>query len=362
MKSVYFYCAQPQSADMAAYHHQAICIAEGLKELNVPFYSNINYWKQSLDSQDYLFKNNPEVSPNDCSIVVLSLAWFLAGNSFPQELFHDGRKYLTVYLDRQDGFRTFACTHEFSRFDFILKNHYSKKTFYPSNFYPWAFGFSNRILHCLMDVPVSSRRRKNIVVNFRNKKNIHTVRKSIYRKFLPKIEDIISIDTTNNPLLSAPSDSLDYLLWSQTGKRHYPEYYIHLKESLACACFGGYYVPSWPSNTGNYVSRAVQKIMAQMNITSKHIVQWDSWRLWESWVAGCATFHVDFERYGILMPEMPKNWVHYIGIDIDNIDQSMKYIRDEPLLLENIARCGREWALKHYCPKAVANRFLSLVK
>lgn len=85
---------------------------------------------------------------------------------------------------------------------------------------------------------------------------------------------------------------------------------------------------------------------------------WDSWRFWESLAAGCATFHVDFDKYGIQLPLMPENWRHYIGIDLDNINATVDMIADDPEILERISTEGRRWAIDNYGPVPTALRFL----
>jgi len=90
-------------------------------------------------------------------------------------------------------------------------------------------------------------------------------------------------------------------------------------------------------------------------------MQWDSWRLWESLAAGCVTFHVDFEKYGLYPPVMPENWRHYVGIDLNKIQEAVERIAAEPQLLENISLQARRWAIEHYSPVPTALRFLATV-
>jgi hypothetical protein len=90
-------------------------------------------------------------------------------------------------------------------------------------------------------------------------------------------------------------------------------------------------------------------------------VQWDSFRFWEALCAGCVAFNIDLDRYGVRLPVFPRNWVHYIGIDLDHIDNCIERIHFEPNILERIAKDGRSWALDHYSPAAVARRFLRLI-
>ncbi|MEM8677347.1 MAG: glycosyltransferase family 1 protein, partial [Cyanobacteria bacterium P01_G01_bin.67] len=51
----------------------------------------------------------------------------------------------------------------------------------------------------------------------------------------------------------------------------------------------------------------------------------------------------------------------YIGIDLDNMSESIERIIEQPELLEHISREGRAWAIENYAPKATALRFLSTV-
>lgn len=366
---VFFYCVQPESPPKAAcqyynaaYHHSAISIAEGLKELGVEFYSNINYWRISPDQDDYLFNYNPEVTLQDCSIVVISLPWFLRGQPFPQELFHFNRNYKVVYIDREDGLKTFSWSPKFRQFDLILKTHYCYGDWYPNNVKPWAFGLTNRILNVAKVNDLAfDKRKKSILFNFRMKKNPHTLRKKIYKKFVPKVSTVLSIDSTIEQLNKKPTIPLEKLLWEQTGKRHNNSYYKRLGQTQACACFGGYFVNSWPRDQGCYLSRLQERIIAKLGLETNRIVQWDSWRLWESFALGCATFHVDFEKYGLLLPIMPQNWHHYIGIDLKSINTTTQIIMENPELLKQIATQGQAWAIKNYSPVPVAKRFLNTV-
>lgn len=361
-KSVFFYCAKPRSAQQAAYHHLAVCIAEGLKQLGIKFYSNRNYFRCSPEDEDYLFRFDPQVSPEDCDAVVISLAWFLDRQPFPQHLFSATRSFRTVYLDREDGLKTFANAPKFQQFDFILKTHYSSRHRYPSNFHPWAFGISSRIASALAQFAQPYGDRKStILLNFRNKRNAHTVRKAIYQHFGKAIATQFQIDNTIDDLTAVPSDPWERLWWYQTGKRHYNSYYKRLASARACACFGGYFVSPWPRNKALNFSRLQERFIAKISISTDEVVQWDSWRLWESLAAGCISFHVDFKKYGLELPVNPVNWQHYIGVDLNRVDDTLERLARDPTQLAEISDRGQQWAFEHYAPLPTAQRFLELV-
>ncbi len=128
---------------------------------------------------------------------------------------------------------------------------------------------------------------------------------------------MMSKDYSQMPL----ENTYDLMQWGQTGRRHHPRYYRRLANTLACSCFGGCLVKS---------------ILTQEPI----VWWWDSWRFGEEMASGCVAFHVDFEQYGIELPVMPENWVHYIGIDLENPQAAVERIQAEPSLLMQISQSG----------------------
>jgi hypothetical protein len=344
-----------------------VCLAEGLQQLGIQCYSNRNYWKSSTDDDTYLLCNDPEVGPDDCSIVILDDQWVNCYSALPENFFHPDRKYLTVYLDGSDGFLSSAWSGQFRKFDFIFRTHCSQEIQYPPNFIPWCFGISNRILCETRDAPTFNARHRRLLVNFRVEQDVlklfnlsmkfpqgvltvpeaflkldYPVRQIAHNRLLPLVEDILPGDCTVDSFNDPSADSYHHLQWVQTGRRHYPSYYQRLKQSAACAGFGG--------------------CMILNPFTGEQILQWwDSWRFWESLAAGCVTFHVDFEKYGVSLPVMPQNWQHYIGIDLHDIQATVDRITDEPEILERISVEGRQWAIANYGPVPTALRFLEII-
>ncbi len=362
---VFFYCLPNE------YQHLSICLAEGLKQLNVPFYSNVNYFQIDAEQEDYLFRHDPSVTPDDCDIVVVEKGWVTHLHSLPENLFHSGRNYLTVYLDDMDGPLTPAWYPAARNFDFIFRTHLNSQTKYPPNFVPWVFGLSNRILKETNNLPRFQDRNLNLLANFRITQETvtliffedieppqlpgmvrinptqlrveHSLRQVFSDQFCSRLEPILSIDKTIDQFNQPPSHPYHALQWRQTVQRHHPNYYQRLKATAACAAFGGYVVPE----TDGHPS---------------YLEWWDSWRFWESLAAGCVMFHVDLGKYGALLPVMPKNWQHYIGIDLDNMEDTVHRIATEPGILERISQAGRQWAIENYSPVPTARRFLETIK
>ncbi len=359
---IYFYTTSTEGPPEGAYFQDLIInLATGFQQLGVEFYANYDYWRISPDSDRTLLKHNPDITHYDCDIVVLERQYYEKNGCLPEGLFSPSRQYKTVYLDCNDGIRTLSWLPEFKDFDFIFKTHYSKHTKYPDNFYPWAFGLSARVIAELQEEKPWIEKQQSVLVNFRNQKFSHSLRNYIQKSFVPLIQEVMPINAASDNAADFPQDPYHYLRWAQTGRRHYPNYYRRLLESRACACFGGFFLGPWFTDYHDRISYYLCKIISMLGIKTNRIGQWDSWRLWESMAAGCVTFHVDFEKYGFELPVMPENWRHYVGIDLDNIAESIARITEQPELLERIAAKGRAWAIENYAPKPTAIRFLETV-
>jgi hypothetical protein len=364
-KGVYFYCPPPQPPERNPYAHVMICLAEGLKMLGIPVYSNRDHWQISAEGEKkYLFKYQSEIRVEDCSVVVLDHHYFETENTFPNSLFRENRGYLAVYVDSSDGSITNSWKSEFRQFDVILKNHMLEGFSYPKNFHPWAFGLSTRMINYLQNSPDSSEREPVFHVNFRNSTVFqHSVRTYMYDHFLKEISRVFHIDIWDGTPDEEPimESNNDFLYWSQTGRRHNPKYFQQLKNSYACACFSGFFVIPFPKDHSSKFSRFSKRILSKARAKTSIIVQWDNWRMWEAMAAGCICFQADFDKYLFSSPVKPENWSHYIGIDFDHMESNIERILDTLDELPKIAENGREWVLKNYSPLPTATRFLDLL-
>lgn len=360
IEQVFFYCCPSGPPERQAYQHAIICLAEGLSLLGIPFYANRNYWRVSPESENYLFNCDPDVGPDDCSIVIIDSEWVTSGCELPNNLFHPSRKYITAYFEIGDLIQSDQA--RFRPFDLILRASYNKKLFYHSNVYPWAYGLSQRMIQETTQQGNCAPRHNCLLINFRHNRHAHTVRKYVDKHFVPKIHRVLSVDGTIDDVAVPPAEPYHYMQWSQTGRRHYPQYYQRLQAAKAVAAFGGFFVSPWPKNQRNLISRILKRLIKETNQKSGVIVQWDSWRFWEALASGCATFHIDLGRYGCQLPIMPENGRHYIGIDFDTIGHAVDMLEVNPNQLEKIADEGKKWVLAHYAPKPTAQRFLDLVK
>ena len=372
---VYFYCRN----EPGNLQEDVITLAEGLQELGIPFSGNCNYWLQSTEPGDYLIKHDPDVRPDDCDIVVVSYTWpywirmktfDLIRRSLPEGLFKKGSRYATVFMDNHDGHRTVSWEPEFRQFDLILRSKLNKRAWHPENMKPWVLGFTKRILKAVDRQSPFEERRRVALVNFgASHPYPHGTREEAAKTFLPELSKILPIDSTKDDLSISPENPYERLMWEQTGERYSPSYYARLGSSQAVACFCGELIPPMPwRNPEQYLvggnkaklKRAFFEALGRVDPRGPRSVQWDSFRAWEAWVAGCATINIDLDIYGPDLPVMPENMKHYIGVDFSHPEKALERMADDPALLERVAGAGKAWALEHYSPRQMARRMLEL--
>lgn len=361
IKRVFFYCTPHGSPQRAAFQHNIISIGEGLKELGIEFYSNVNYWELSPNSGKYLFNYKLGITPDVCDAVVINNEWFMYGREIPNKLFEAGRKYKTVYID-SDGLYAYYLKKEFRQFDIILRTQYNRKVKYPKNIKPWAFGLSNRIISYTQGGLPFEKRKKTVLNNFRVSQQVRKIANKSF--IIPFMSRLFLIDSTFNGFNDIPTDPYEKLLWEQTGRRHYSSYYEKLKKSALCGCFAGTFIIPFPPDINNIFFKFFNLWnlnTVRFGIKTDTITQYDGWRFWETLSAGCVALHADFERYGMQLPVQPVNFRHYIGIDFYNLKESFNKIKRNIGLLPEISKEGRKWALENYSPKAVAKRFIQYI-
>jgi len=370
---VFFYVRN----DEGCLQEDVIALAEGLRELGIPFHANCNYWQETNEPGSWLFKQDPSVGPDACDVVVVSFfypRWIQMGTfkqksqPLPEGLFKKNRKYKTVYIDSHDGHRTISWEPEYRQFDVILRTKLNCRAWHPENLKPWTMPLETRVLRATQNAPAFEKRKKVILVNYgASHPYPHGTRELSAKSFEPKIESILPIDRTKDDLSLEPKDPYDRLMWHQTGKRYSRSYYERLKSSQAVACFCGEMIPPMPFRNpecylvgGNKakIRRFFYELLGKLDPRAPRSVQWDSFRFWEALAAGCVAFNIDLERYGVVLPVMPENWKHYIGVNLENVDETIERLKDNDGCLEKVAQAGREWALENYSPKKMAQRLL----
>lgn len=372
---VYFFCIEREDA----YQDDVVVLADGLQQVGAAVFGNCNYWRRSTAPDDWLVRHDPAVRPEDCDIVVVSSAWsrwidieggfHVVERPLPPGLFAPERRYRTAYVDLDDGYETHSWRPDYAAFDFVFRAKYNRRCYHPANQQPWVLGINTRMLEMTDGARPWAERKPEVLVNFgASHPYAHTARTLTAPPFTAAARGHFGINDRKDNLQVPPSDPYDLLMWRQTQHRHSRSYYERLKESQAVAAFCGDFIPATPffprylvGGRRAKINRAWHDLLAVLHGQTPRLIQWDSWRFWESLAAGCLVFNLDLPHYGVELPVMPENMVHYVAVRPERAADAFAALEREPGLAERIARQGRAWALEHYTPPALARRFLAAV-
>lgn len=361
---VYFFVHPHAPAAQSAYEHGIIALAEGFAECGVEFYGNINYWESVPGSQRYLITRDDSISYSDCDVVIFSSEIYNHKrlDLLPKELFQSRRNYKLIFIDSSDiileekKYITPGQYPELRKVDLVLKSHFCSKHSYPNNFSPWQFGLTNRMIGALSPRPFKDRSH-SVLVNYRSK---HQLRDLAENRFMQTVYSIYEKDDVSDDLNENHQSLQDQHYWMLTGRRHYQSYYRRLGGSKVCAVFGGF-LQTKISERATLSHRLIRKLDSHINFLKyDRLLQFDSWRFWESLASGCLTIHADIDKYGVLLPEMPVNGEHYFGVDFSDLHASRNNFLQSDRH-ESIAINGRNWVIQNYSPEAVARRFLKMI-
>ncbi|TAL01592.1 MAG: hypothetical protein EPO08_10075 [Rhodospirillaceae bacterium] len=204
---------------------------------------------------------------------------------------------------------------------------------------PIAFGMSDGLIDATERRKPVSRRTPRALRNFRASMN-QSLRALLDLTYVPQLEQHLAIDRTvydAQPYLGALLDAPVSLAYGG-------DFYSPLMEN-----------PWFHSHEPKLANLHHFERLDR----SALVMRWDSWRLWESFTAGCVTVHLDFEKYGFALPVLPTPWVHYAPIDLDDIAGSVAQLMDRRPEWDDIGEQGRAWAIANYGSRPSAIRVLS---
>jgi len=328
-RGIYFLFPRPPGTP-----HLSICIAEGLEELGIPFFADNDVYAKPYDPNSaYLFRQ-ATCQPADAALVVADVV--VGGNIDinPVLGFLRALNHRAAILCMSDPIVMYDFPIDIPSF----VTHESKNVRPDGWRIPWVFGL-NRDTLTKIDAAkrASNARFPAFVRDFRPSK-YQAVRQVLDLTFVKPLSRHFQIDRR-----------LD------DGGRFVPAHYERLLSSFGCLAYGGDFFEDYLQNE-YYRELAIK--LPKVRDEGPHVIRWDSWRLWESFAAGCATVMLDFEEYGFRMPIIPKAGVHYVGLKFDRLAETVEFMAADKERLLVIGEAGRAWALDHYSPKAVATRFI----
>jgi hypothetical protein len=324
---VFFYFPEKR-VDPNFRHYGAVALAEGLGELGYTVYSNVS---------------DPRFRLRDVGQFKEGLMLF----SVTEDVYSDGlmaaindfRPGVKCILSMSDTSSTMTTPPSTPAF-FSHENRFLE---IPGRRLPWAFGLSRERMAACGGVGNFGERKKVILRNFRPSGN-QSVRESLDLSLVPNLEKHFVVDR------------------EISGANHF----ARLQTSVGCLAYGGMYKADLRGNPylldlpGN---ASIKQWFAQVTLKQDPVImRWDSWRWWESLASGCLTFHLDFEKYGFLLPVQPEPWKHYVPIDLSDPLGVVTRLMENERAWEQIAANGREWAINHYAPRPTAERFLKTME
>ena len=344
-KKILFLLNNPGPPDRAQYQHTLISFAEGLKEQNINYDANINYYKTS--DEKYLFNKIDNINYNNYDYIITSPnSHYLKECHYKENdnifitkeyLSKKNRNYKLVMIDWSDGFFNFIEYLEY--YDFYFKSTYQNNILpnINKNIYPCVFNSTNRIINATKNNNNWESRTINLLYSHRVSHEIRGYMLELYKNY-------DSFITFYNDNFKIPNiNDIYYNDWCQTGRRHNPDFYETLKKTKIVDCSGGFI-----KNINN------ELVLCQI----------DSFKLWESFFAGCCVIMMDLDLFNIKFPVQPENMIHYIGITL-NSEKDKLIIEDiinGKIDIKKIAQNGYDFVKKHYSPIEFSKYILNIIK
>ncbi len=339
----------------ARYFHVAISIAEGLCCLGWQIGAEVPVWKAN-ETADWLFRPAPSGMDGSDLIVVSNYWWRTAGEEERQRLMAFRGKVPIVCLVQGDFRRggLISSRDEALAFDAVFRTHMNRRFKSAPNVHPQPFGLTERLVN--LNPRFESKERGGVVWRFTMKQPPHTSRVAANRTVRDELSQRTRLRTEESEAESTTSDDL---LYRQTHCRHRPSFYKTVAASAAVACYGGWLLPAWQLPESGLMHRLANRLPGPIQRRFTALGQWDSFRLWETFSLGACAILPDLDRYGCELPVAPVAGEHYLDIDPARpTKQQLDAIRDTERLVEIGAR-GRQWAMEHYSPLAIAQRLLT---
>jgi hypothetical protein len=324
----YFYFHK-EDFDPVRRHYAQAALAQGLKRLGAPLFSN---------AASPLFSSKP-LRPEDGHTAVFVATEDTYAPDYAQWIgSYPARKIILSMADTGQWLPTPPDT-------VALMCHSSRFFALPGPRRPWSFGLTDERTALCGQPPAFDTRRPVILRNFRSSYS-QSVRSALDLALVPHLEKHFTVDRS----LSSGAGGFQAVA---------SDHFERLRTSVGCLAYGGEYTLNLAGHPG-VASTPMGALYRAARFEREPVVsRWDSWRFWESLACGCLTFHVDLDKYGCLLPEMPVAWKHYIGVDLEDPRGAVERLMDERPRWAEISAAGRAWALEHYSPEAAARRFLA---
>tara|TARA_Y100000996_G_scaffold412159_1_gene397646 strand:- start:854 stop:1834 length:981 start_codon:yes stop_codon:yes gene_type:complete len=309
------------------YYHTIIAFAEGLKALNIPFYSNINYY--CITDNLFLFNKTDEPFFHFDYIVINN---FIDSTFNMKLLYNPNKLYKTIMIDTSKDLN--------SSFDIGIHCDYYFKTSYNTklyslhkNMYPLAYYLTNRIIDTIDNISSKIHiKQHKIFISHRINNYFRNIINQSYQTF-------INITTYFHDNYINPNDDNNNIHYIQTNQRHNLDYYNNLHNTLLC-----------DTTSGDIYHNIMYNV--------------DSIKLWEALYSGSCVICIDFDKYNIKLPYQLKNMEHYIGFTTNKTynRELIKRIFNNEIDINKIALNGQKFVQQYYQPINLAQYIIDILQ
>jgi hypothetical protein len=318
----YFLLVPYEGPTKANYQHSCVLIAEGLKQAGHEVQGNIDYFPDM--SGNYTICKAPTQAGTVDYVIT----------SCPENFVAEIRtlastKTKIIIIDTKDEW----IRPKSAQFLSVAHRYFmSTAALITPKIKPWVFGITDRILHAARTRSWSERKPGIVWAHRVDNHQLRNLVKDHYtRKNLQVATYLDNFAQPTPAAAAAAAAAAATHYWNQTGRRHSPAYFEFLANHRYLDAHGGYHQ------------------------SQNRIVQWDSWKVWEGFVAGCLVITADLDYYNILLPHPLIPFKHYIPVRYDQLDVSYdRLFRLPDAEQERIAVEGHRFVMEHYTSKPLA--------
>ena len=349
-------------------------LAEGLDELGIACFGNRDHWSRRTMDGPIIRQTALEAHPWDVAFVsntayrydvIDAQGRYHIRERAPDwsELARHARQ--VVLIDLQDGYSDYGAADPLIRV--IYRAKFNRHCRQSTKSRPYVLGMGQRCLSLAPRPSDSTENARAVLDSFGFTHNYaHGTRHRFRTEISPLLarHGVVTQREMAGSLHAAPTEPVAAHWWRLTHGKHNPGYYDLIRRYPMHACFCGDLIPAFPADPTSIIQgggrarvrRAAYTALAQLLFRPERLLQWDSWRFWETLALGSVPLMFDLEAVGVRLPVMPQNWVHYVGLDPRRPEASVEALVRRWSELPRIAAQGRAWLFEHYSPAANARR------
>lgn len=366
--------------DDVPYDDAVVYLAEGLQELGYACRASRDFGWTGVGNEPLVRRG--ELSSQRWAVAFIDYTAFRFDTIDNKGVYHRREKQpdidslteyanMVVLIDLEDGYSN-RCADD-PRIRLIFRAKFNARCKQSSKSRPYVLGVQQRCLDLARRSEDSREGPMAILDSYGfTHPYDHVARTRFREEIIPLLarEGIAVKRRTAGSLTVPPEDPVSARWWHLTMGKHNPAYYELVRSYPMHSCICGDVIPAFPYDpssilVGGNKARLRKVFYSTLTVLlgrRERLIQWDSWRFWETLALGVVPLMYDLDKFGVCLPVMPENWTHYVGIDPDNPSNSVKQLKRRWNDLPIIAAAGRKWMLEHYSPAANARRVMETIQ